>query len=196
MSQLPRRDWNRLLPCTRDWLHTINPESNTDPRTIVSGHIDNAIGCVLKGHHNFTRRFDSESLLLAVEVNTASNLASAALPELVVYLASIQQSRLSRRRSDASVYGFVSDVYVFEFVTITHDGMLRQSRRFNALGGDLPMILGCLRFVLAKSALASISSPNVTDDGGSDPVDLDDNEYTRPPRDKDEGYLTNAEGYL
>jgi len=63
-------------------------------------------------------------------------------------------------------------------VTITHDGTLRQSRRFNALGGDLPTILGCLRFVLVKSALANSS--------GSDPVDLDGNEYTRPPRDDED----------
>jgi len=158
------------------------------PGIIVSGRVDHGIGRVLKTHHNYRkRRF--ESLLLAVEAKTALNLISA-LSQLVVYLASIRQSRLSRGRSDASVYGVASDGYAFIFVTITHDGILKRSKQFDVEVGEIREILGCLRYVLEKSERIS---PNVTpeknkdghqqDTDGSDPLSVDDSKYMTPPQD-------------
>jgi hypothetical protein len=45
-----------------------------------------------------------------------------ALPQLIVYLASLRQSRLQRERADCSVYGATSDGMLFNFAMITHDG--------------------------------------------------------------------------
>jgi hypothetical protein len=132
------------------------------------------------------RRF--QSLLLVVEAKTAFNLTRA-LPELVVYLASIHQSRLQRQRRDATVCGVVSDGYSYIFVTITHDGVLKQSRRFEAAQGDTRKVLGCLKYILEMSANMS---PNLTpEQDGGEPVedhsdgessmDIDDNGYVTPP---------------
>jgi hypothetical protein len=63
--------------------------------------------------------------------------------------------RLLRSRSDASIYGVASGGYAFIFVTITHDRKLQRSKRFNVEAGDIKMILGCLRYVLKKSASMS-----------------------------------------
>jgi hypothetical protein len=171
--------------------HAITPTSHTNsPGTIVSGRVDHGIGRVLKAHRNYRkRRF--ESLLLAVEAKTALNLVSA-MSQLVVYLASIRQSRLSRGRSDASVYGVASDGYDFIFVTITHDGTLQRSKRFGVEEGAIRTILGCLKYVLEKSESLS---PNVTpeqkdghqlDVDGSDPFSVDDSEYMTPQGGEDE----------
>jgi hypothetical protein len=110
--------------------------------------------------------------LLAVEAKKMHNLDSA-FPQLVVYLASIRESRLSQGQSDASVYGVASDGYSWIFVTITHDGTLQESRRFDIKANpeDLRTILGCVRYILEKSA--SVGGPNMAPEGG-DPLDLDD----------------------
>lgn len=158
--------------------------------TIVNGRVDHGIGRVLPSVRRGAmkrpkRRF--QSLLLIVEAKTALNLDHA-LPQLVVYLASLHQSRLQRNRSDATVYGVVSDGYAFIFVTITHGGELKQSRRFELTQGDMLTVLGCLKYILERSASMS---PNVTpekdggeqaedqSDGESD-MDLDSNEYVSP----------------
>ena len=56
-----------------------------------------------------------------------------ALAQLIVYLASLRQSRLQRNRLHASVYGLASDGYGFIFVKISHDGTVMLSRRFDIL---------------------------------------------------------------
>ncbi|KAF9507640.1 hypothetical protein BS47DRAFT_281589 [Hydnum rufescens UP504] len=106
----------------------------------------------------------------------------AAFTQLIVYLGSLRQSRLSRNRSDTSVYGVASDGYVFGFVAITHDGLLLQSRLFDITRGDLPKVLGCLKYLLEKSASMSpnltpdkkMGYPSKGDDGGDPAIDLDD----------------------
>jgi hypothetical protein len=91
-----------------------------------------------------------KSLLLIVE---ASNL-DRALPQLVVYLGSLYQSRLQRNQGDATVYGVVSDGYAFIFLTITHGGELKRSRRFDINEGEvmLQTVLGCVKYILETSA--------------------------------------------
>jgi hypothetical protein len=164
--------------------------TTSSPATIVSGRVDHGIGRVLKTHNYPKRRF--ESLLLAVEAKKAFNLLSA-LPQLVVYLASIHQSRLSRGRCDASVYGVASDGYSFMFVTITHDGTLRQSKQFKVDGGETRTILGCLKYLLEKSgSLSPNATPEKKEDGhqpdtdGSDPLSVDDSDYLTPLQDSDD----------
>ncbi len=160
---------------------------------VIAGRVGHAIGRIVPHSRGDTtrqpkRRF--QSLLLVVEAKTALNLTRA-LPQLVVYLASIHQSRLQRERRDATVYGVVSDGYSFIFVTITHDGKLKQSRRFEVTQGEIQIVLGCLKYLLETSASMS---PNVTpekdggepmedrSDGESDAeMDVDDNGYVTPP---------------
>jgi hypothetical protein len=156
---------------------------------IVNGRVDHGIGRVVPYSPADTkRRF--QCLLLVVEAKTAFNLTRA-LPELVVYLASIHQSRLQRQRGNATVYGVVSDGYSYIFVTITHDGVLKQSRRFEVAGGDIQTVLGCLKYTLEMSASMS---PNLTpeqdggepdedhsDSDGESSMDIDDSGYFTPP---------------
>ena len=38
---------------------------------------------------------------------------------------------------------------------ITHDGVLKLSKRFDILHGELTVVLGCLNYILGKSAAMS-----------------------------------------
>ncbi|EDR04750.1 uncharacterized protein LACBIDRAFT_304146 [Laccaria bicolor S238N-H82] len=71
-----------------------------------------------------------------------------ALPQLVVYLASLRQSRLNKGRSNTSVYGVVTDGFAFVFVIITHEGILKESRLFDLTHGYLSIVLGCFHIHL------------------------------------------------
>ena len=71
-----------------------------------------------------------------------------ALSQLVVYLASLRQSRVKRGRSDTSVYGIATDGLEYIFVTITHQGILKMSKKFDIRCGDLETVLGCLKYLL------------------------------------------------
>jgi hypothetical protein len=121
-----------------------------------------------------------------------------ALPQLLVYLASLHQSRLQRHRSDASVYGVASDGYVFIFVTISHEGVVRLSRRFDIQQGeDMRVVLGCLKYVLEKTASMSLNSApeqsggqqedgaDETDDG-DEPIDLYANDFMSAPNEEED----------
>ncbi len=98
--------------------HTITRSANETSMgsflgTVVNGTIERGIGRVLshvrRGPMNrFKRRH--QSFLLVVQAKKHLGF-DGALPELVVYLASLHQSRLERNRSDATVYGVVSDGY-------------------------------------------------------------------------------------
>jgi hypothetical protein len=69
--------------------------------------------------------------------------SSNALAQLVVYLACLRQSRrVNRGRSDTSVYGVAIDGLSYVFVTITHGGVLKQSRQFDDCVGVLAVHLG------------------------------------------------------
>lgn len=132
--------------------------------TIVNGRIDRVIGRIHPpGRHGLMKRC-LQPLLLVIQPKKPLSI-DCALPELVVYLASLHQSRLRRNRSDATVYGIVSDGYAFIFVTITQDGTLKPSRRFEVTKGDTQTVLGCLKYVLEMLGNMSL---NVTPkkDGG------------------------------
>lgn len=161
------------------------------PGVTVNGRVDHGIGRTITSLRKSGKRH-FQSLLLLVEAKTVASI-EAAFSQLVVYLGSLRQSRLSRNRIDASVYGVASDGYLFTFVTITHQGVLKRSKQFDiTVGpGDLATVLGCLKYLLEKSASMT---PNLSRernsehpmdvDGGEDPaIDLDDNEFMNPPPD-------------
>jgi hypothetical protein len=94
---------------------------------------------------------------------------------------------INRRRSNTSVYGVATDGLSFVFVTITHEGVLKQSKLFSIMHRDLPTVLGCLQYILG---MAMSMAPNLTAEKGGlkqsddnrvvdadDPIDLDDNPY-------------------
>jgi len=160
--------------CEVSFTHSINPLP-TIPETIVSGRVDYGVGIVIGSWRVSNRPF--HSLLLCVEAESHGGV-SVALPQLVVYLASLRQSRLNQGRSNASVYGVVTDGFSFVFVTITHEGVLKKSRLFDVLHGNLPIVLGCLQYILETTMSMS---PNLTPEGdalneleadGDDPIDL------------------------
>ena len=102
------------------------------------------------------------SLLLAVGAKSKDNVETA-LPQLVVYLACLHQARMACGRSDCSVYGIASDEFCFIFVMITHEGVLRTSRRFNIQQGDLQTVMGCLVYILRKTAdMSPTTTPEKT----------------------------------
>ena len=137
--------------------HKVSPAV---PSTVVTGRVDYGIGRVLNTRFQDAadrRRRCFYSLLLLVEAKYELNFAYA-LAQLVVYLGSLHQSRLQRLRPDATVYGLATDGYVFQFVKITHDGTLLQSKIFSILFGDMKKILGCLRHILEETASRSPKS--------------------------------------
>ena len=99
------------------------------------------------------------SLMLCVEAKIKGNLETA-YGQLVTYLACLRESRINRGKHDSSVCGAATDGLKYVFVSITHEGVLRFSKQFDAMNGDLPIILGCLRYILEKCiAMSSYSSP-------------------------------------
>jgi len=163
-------------------------------RLTVSGRLDYGIGRVIKhaSRAEIQRRRRFQCFLVIVEAK-AQFAVGKALPQLLVYLACLHQSRLQRNRTNASVYGVSSDGYQFVFVTITHDGTVKISRIFDILQGEMAKVLGCLTYMLETTAAMS---PNVTPEknGGDeghgqdldDPqIDSDDNDYTNPSDDED-----------
>ena len=168
---------------------TTHPSSNI----VVGGRVDHGIGRILETRvkdavEQRKRRF--YSLLLLVEAKFERS-ASHALDQLIVYLASLHQSRLQRNQLDASVYGLASDGYFFIFVKITHDGTVMLSRQFDIKRtGDMNKVLGCLKHILEITASRSPKSTSESNDGDSDTdevdesdpqLNLDDNKYMNPP---------------
>jgi hypothetical protein len=156
------------------------------PNIVVGGRVDHGIGRILKTRvkdavDQRKRRF--YSLLLLVEAKF-DNSVNHALVQLIVYLASLRQSRLQRNRLDASVYGLASDGYEFIFVKISHGGTVMRSRQFDILQGDMKKVLGCLKHILEVTASSSPqSTPERNDEvDESDPLlNLDDNKFMNPP---------------
>ena len=164
----------------------------TSPSTAtVTGRLDYCIGRVLPETRR-RRRF--QSLLVIVEAK-AQRAVGQALPHLLAYLACLRQSRLQQNRTYASVYGISSDGYLFIFVNITHDGTVKISRNFDILQGEMPKVLGCLRYLLGTAKMGFNVTPGRPGGdwvGGDDladiPIDLHDNDYTNPPQDENEIY--------
>ncbi|KAF8329592.1 hypothetical protein F5887DRAFT_1064326 [Amanita rubescens] len=117
-----------------------------------------------------------------------------AIAQLVVYLACLRQSRANRGRCDASVYGLATDGLRYIFITITHEGVLKESNEFNIMHGNLPTVLGCLQYILE---MAMSMCPNSTPEKGAlnkgdefeidsdESIDLDDNPYLYRADDSD-----------
>jgi len=154
----------------------------------VNGRVDHSIGRVIP-FHNSAHKQKFQSLLLLVEAKVQDSVETA-FAQLVIYLGALYQSRVSRKRRDASVYGVASDGYIYIFVTITHQGDLKQSRSFDIIStpNDLAAVLGCLKFLLEKSASMT---PNRTpeknteyfehvDDDVDPALDPHDNPFVRP----------------
>ena len=136
------------------------------PNIVVSGRIDHSIGRILKTRVKEAvdhRKRCFYSLLLVVDAKFDRSVGHA-LPQLIVYMASLRQSRLQQNRPDASVYGLASDGYLFIFVKITHDGTVMLSRRLDILRkGDMKKVLGCLKHILEVTVS---KSPKSTPVGG------------------------------
>ena len=142
--------------------------------TIVNGRVDYGIGHVIPYSCSDPPTCQSHSkwlfhtILLIVEAKATANL-NYAMPQLVVYLASIHQSQLEKKQHDASVYGAASDGNSFIFVTITHEGVFKKSRQFEISSRELLTILGCLKYMLAMQV---IRSPNVTSEVSDEEVEV------------------------
>jgi len=177
--------------------HKVIPQATAPPRNVViSGRVDHGIGRVLDRAENAAehRKRSFYSLLLLVEAKFEGNVEHA-LPQLIVYLASLHQSRLQRNRKDATVYGVASDGYVFIFVKISHDGTVMRSRIFDVFGGEMKKVLLCLKHILETTASRSpTSTPEKTAGDNSndetvepDPeIDLNDNPFQKGPEDADD----------
>jgi hypothetical protein len=120
---------------------TLLPQSTTvqsPAATIVCGRLDYGIGRVLKRRHRLSaedtpkQRF--QSLLIVIEAKV-QRAVQQAVPELLTYLACLRQTRLRRHRTDTSVYEVASDGYLFIFVMIAHDGVVKLSDCFNIQAG-------------------------------------------------------------
>lgn len=84
------------------------------------------------------------------------------LQQLVVYLGCLHQSRINRGKADSSVYGAATDGFRYVFVAVTHEGLLKESKHFN-ISGELPVVLGCLRYILEK-ATSGVDDTDDTDE--------------------------------
>jgi hypothetical protein len=141
--------------------HKVISRTITRPPNIVVGRVDHCIGRILETRSKDAvdqRKRCFYSLVLLVEAKVERSF-SQALAQLIVYLASLHESRLQRNQLDASVYGLTSDGYVFIFVKITHDGTVMLSRHFDITRkGDLKKVLGCLKHILEITASMSPKS--------------------------------------
>jgi len=155
----PKPKANIKAFCEIPFTHSINDTPNSQG-VIVGGRVDHGVGIVFRRPVNKpNRRF--HSLLLCVEAKIKDNLGSA-YGQLVTYLASLRESRINRGKTDSSVYGVATDGLKYIFVTITNEGNLLFSKQFDFMSGDLPVVLGCLRYILEKAmAMSPNTSPKV-----------------------------------
>jgi len=146
--------------------------------------VDHGVGIITPGRKFPNRRF--HSLLIAVEAKAKNNLDSA-FSQLVVYLACLRQARIGRGRTDCSVYGITSDGYEFCFVTITHEGVVKVSRKFSISRGEMKTVIGSIMYILRKSLEGS---PTVTQDKTNDESNVDETD------DQDEAMKLDDNGSL
>jgi hypothetical protein len=141
--------------CEISFTHSINDTLNSQG-VVVSGRVDHGVGIVLRRPMKKpSRRF--HSLLLCVEAKIKDNLGSA-FGQLVTYLASLRESRINRGKTDSSVYGVATDGLKYLFVAITNEGTLLFSKQFDVMSGDLPVVLGSLRYILGKAISMSLKT--------------------------------------
>lgn len=107
------------------------------------------------------------------------------------------QPRVEQFVRGCSVYGNTSDGFVFHFVAITHQGVLKARRRFNISKGELKLVMGCMMYILRKTMDMSLTvipektkdqkcTVDETEDVCDDAFDLTDNKFLHPPADEDE----------
>jgi hypothetical protein len=163
--------------------HTVSSPANGKPvrsflpvGTIINGKVDRGIGYVIAPRYGIPR-LHFQTLLMVVNAKTSENLIEV-IPELVVYLGSLHQSRHRRRRRDCTVYGVASDGYSFLFLTITHDGVLKESKHFELMSGDVQLVLGCLKHILEMASKEDAGE--LLDEAYDHEMDIDDSDYIRP----------------
>jgi len=162
---------------------------------IVTGRLDYSIGrclAVTGGKTQIQRNRRFQACLVIIEAKVHDTVVSA-LPQLLVYLACLRQSRIKRHRKNSSVYGVASDGYAFVFVTITHDGTVKRTKTFDVTMGDIEIVLQCLRHILETTALMSPNTTPNLQQGGDEEVDDGDNDDEDIEMDEEE-YLTPDEG--
>lgn len=138
-------------------------------KTTITGRIDYGIGRVLSSDSDTASRKRFQSLVLVIEAKADGWMAKA-LPQLLVYLASIRQSREARGRSDTSVYGVASDGFNWRFVMITDSGLIKLSQPFNTIiPENTKLVLECLAFMIETAASMS---PNTIPEKGERAVEV------------------------
>ena len=145
--------------------------------TTVGGRIDHALGIIIKSRRkrNLKRLF--HSLLLCADDGRLSDAFSE-----------LHQSRISRGRSDTSVFGIATDGLSYIFVTITHQGDIKRSKQFDVMKGDLSTVLGCLKYILETAMSMTLTSTlekgglktELLDHDADDLFDMSDTPYMRP----------------
>lgn len=172
--------------------HELIPQGTAPPHkvVIINDRVDYAIGRVLRvnlaenaAEH---RKRPFHSLLLLVEAKNYGGVEHS-LPQLIVYLASLRQSRLQRKWKDATVYGVASDGFAFIFVKISHDGTVKRSRWYDIMSGQLKVVLLVLRHIL-ETTVEKTAGDNTNDETVEpDPaLDLDDNPFLMRPGENEE----------
>ncbi|KIK45805.1 hypothetical protein CY34DRAFT_486547 [Suillus luteus UH-Slu-Lm8-n1] len=122
--------------------------SSRSRKIIFNGCVDYAIGRAFLS-------LDPNSPLVLASTKVGSIVERAVPgPQLLIYLASIRQSREARGRTDIAVYGVASNGFQWKFVMITHPGFIKVSAPFStAFLDDTKIILDCLAFMVAAAAL-------------------------------------------
>ncbi|KAG2076007.1 hypothetical protein BDR04DRAFT_812786 [Suillus decipiens] len=153
---LTRSSFSDVMVCMdAAFQHTLLPSQSH--RTIF-GCVDYAIGPAFAhwGPDLFPEKH-IQSLILIVQAEFDSTV-DLTVPQLLVYLACIRQSREARGRSDTTVHGAASDGYHWKFAMITRSGVIKVSQMFSvAYPGGTKIILECLVFMLEAAALKSPS---------------------------------------
>jgi len=180
--------WDSVqVHCELSFTHPIN-HIPTFEDIVVGGRVDHGVGIIIKSRRKKAPNRLFHSLLLCAEAKFDGRLSDA-LSQLIVYLASLRQSRVNRGRSDTSVYGIATDGLCYIFVTITHQGVIKKSKQFDLMHGALSTVLGCLKYILetamsmTSTSMAEKGVSKASDelqDDADDLFDLSDTPYTQP----------------
>jgi len=183
LSGQPQQPFRNVkVYCQVPFTHTIGAPNIT--QDVVSGLVDHAIAITLPSR-DFKKPNRCFYCLLFCVVKLS---VGSALPQLVVYLASLRQSRIHRGKRDSSVYGVATNGVDYLFVTITHEGSLRTSRYLDIIQGDLPTVLGYLRYILEKAISISPNAQGVVEtDGGDEIIHPDESSYLDDKNDAELG---------
>ena len=140
--------WDSVqVHCEVSLSHPINHMPTTIDDIVVGGRVDHGVGIIIKSRRKKAlTKWPFQSLLLCAMANLMAAFMMLYLNLLCI--SSLRQSRVNRGRSDTSVYGIATDGLEYIFVTITHQGILKMSKKFDIRCGDLETVLGCLKYLL------------------------------------------------